>query len=427
MTVVVVLGIVLSPWLVLLLSSGFADSPGKLELTTYLNRIIFPYIFFISLSALAMGVLNSLGRFAAPAFGSVLLNLSIIASSFLTNFFPSPVIALSVGVVVGGVAQIAIQVPHLLSSGWRYHPSFNWRHPGVQKVLALMGPVLLGVGVYQINVIVGSVFASYMVDGAVTALDISDRVMELVLGGYAIAIATVILPLMSRQADAGQIDEMKQTLNFASRIVMFITIPSTVGLILLRVPIIQVLFEHGEFDGSDTELTAWPLLFYAVGLSALAMVKIIVPAFYSMQDTRTPVKIAAVAMVLNVAFNFIFFFLTPLQVGGPALATSLAGIFNALGLIAVFSRRQGSLDGASILSSLVRFVLASVVLGIVAVTLINRPGFYYDQSFVQQVWALFVTISASTVVYFTAAALMKCREIGELVDMFRRRRGEIGR
>ena len=254
------------------------------------------------------------------------------------------------------------------------------------------------------------------------ALDTSDRLMELVLGGYAIAIATVILPLLSRQAHAGQIDEMRQTLNFASRIVLFVTIPATVGLVLLRVPIIQFLFEHGEFDASDTVLTAWPLLFYALGLSALALGKIIIPAFYSMQDTKTPVKIAAISMLLNIIFNAAFF--SPLQVGGPALATSLAGVFNAVALMVVFSRRTGSLDAGSILSSLFRFTLASVALGIVALTLINRPGFYYDQTFGQQTVALAVTIGASAAVYFGVASLLKCREIGELLDVFSRRRGE---
>ena len=426
MAVVVVLGIVASPLLSWLLASGFRDAPGKLELTANLSRIIFPYIFLVSLSAVAMGILNSVGRFAAPAFASVLLNLSIIAFSFVTNLFPSPEVALSVGVVVGGVTQIAIQIPHLLSSGWRYRPSVNWQHPGVQKVLRLMGPVVLGVGVVQINVVVGSQFASWLAEGAVSALELSDRVMELVLGGYAIAIATVVLPLMSRQAHDGQMDQMTRTLNFASRIVLFITVPATVGLIVLRVPIIRVLFEHGEFEASDTALTAWPLLFFALGLSAFATVKIIVPAFYSMQDTRTPVKIAAVAMALNIVFNFVFFFFTPLQVGGPALATSLAGAFNAIALMVVFGRRQGSLEIESILSSLVRFALASVALGIVAATLINRPGFYYDQSFGQQALALAVTIGAAVAVYFTVAWALGCREIGELRDVFRKRQDEPG-
>ena len=422
MAVVVVLGIVLSPWLVFLLSAGFGDTPGKPELTAYLTRIIFPYIFFVSLAAVAMGILNSVDRFAAPAVAPVLLNLSIIGFSFLTGYFSSPEIALSVGVVVGGVAQVAIQIPHLLSSGWRFRPSLDWKHPGVQKVLKLMGPVLLGVGVFQINIIVGSEFASHMVEGAVMALDISDRVMELVLGGYAIAIATAILPLMSRQADAGQMDEMKRTLNFASRIVLFITIPAAVGLILLRRPIVQVLFEHGDFDAADTALTVWPLLFYALGLPALAMVKIIVPAFYSMQDTRTPVQIAAVAMVLNVVFNFLFF--GPLQVGGPALATSLAAVFNAVALMVIFSRREGALGARSILRSLVRFALASAVLGVVAYTLINRPGFYFDQLFARQVLALAISIAVAALAYFGVAALLGCREIGELRAVFARSRKE---
>jgi putative peptidoglycan lipid II flippase len=281
-----------------------------------------------------------------------------------------------------------------------------------------MGPVVLGTGVVQVNVVVGSLFASYLEEGAVSALNLSDRVMELVLGGYAIAIATVILPLMSRQAASRAIDEMKQTLNFASRLVLFITIPSTIGLVVLREPIIRVLFQHGEFGPDATRLTAWPLLFYAVGLSAFAMIKIVVPAFHSMQDTRTPVTVAFIAMILNVAFNFAFF--GPLQVGGPALATSLSAVFNALALLYLFVRRQGSIGGRSVFSSALRFGVASVLLGVAANVVIGFPGVYEGQEFPRQVLGLGIAIGAGTVVYFGTAFLLRCREIGELRRVFSR-------
>jgi putative peptidoglycan lipid II flippase len=420
MTVVVLLGVLLSPWIVRLLAFGFLDTPGKIELTSLLNRIIFPYILFISLSAVAMGMLNSFNRFAAPAFAPVLLNLCIIGFSFATDFFPEPEMALALGVVVGGVAQVLIQIPQLRRCGWRFRPRLDFAHSGVRRAGRLMAPVVLGVGVVQVNVVVDSLFASFLGDGAVTALHLSDRVMELVLGGYAIAIATVILPLMSRQAAEGRTDEMKSTLNFASRIILFITVPSTVGLVILRRPIIQVLFEHGEFGPASTELTAWPLIFFALGLSAFSMVKVIVPAFYSLEDTRTPVKVAYCAMFLNVVLNIAFFH--PLQVGGPALATSLSGFFNAMTLIYLFIKREGSFGVRSIVASLVRFCLAAVPLGFLASTLIHWPGFYFDQPLTQRVFALWATIGLSAVVYFVAVSLLRCREVGEVREIFLKRR-----
>ncbi len=417
LAVVVVIGVVFSEWLVPLLVAGFRDTPGKMELTAELNRIMFPYILLVSASAMAMGILNSLGRFAAPAFAPVLLNLAIIAFSYATGAFATPERALAVGVIVGGVAQIAVQVPQMLSGGWRFRPALDWRHPGVRKVLALMGPVAVGVGVVNVNVVVGTLFASVIGEGAVSWLHFSDRVMELVLGGYAIAIATVIVPMMSRQADARRMEEMKRTLNFAMRLVLFITVPATIGLIVLRVPIIQVLFERDEFDASDTSMTAYALLFYAIGLSAFALVKIVAPAFYSMQDTKTPVWIAFFAMLLNIVFNAVF--LGPLQVGGPALAASMAGVFNAIALVVVFRRREGALGIRAVGSSMIRFLAASAALGLAAHWLIHRPGFYFDEPFSQRAMALALTIGLATAVYFGVAALLGAREIGELRDVLR--------
>ncbi|HLH32487.1 MAG TPA: murein biosynthesis integral membrane protein MurJ [Terriglobia bacterium] len=408
---VTVVGIILSPLVVRLFAAGFGVTPGKLELTATLNRIMFPYIFLISLSALSMGILNSFHRFGAPAFAPVLLNLTMIAFSFMGSLFGDVPRTLAVGVVVGGMLQLAVQVPSLLKTGWKIRFRLNFHHPGVQRVLKLMVPVIFGVGIVQVNVLVDTQFASYLAEGSVTAIYIADRVMELVLGVYAVAVSTVILPLLSRQAALRQMDELKTTLNFATRLILFITFPATVGLILLRKEIIEVLFQHGDFTASSTALTAWALPFFAVGLSAFSMVKIIVPAFYALQDTRTPVKVAAIAMILNIGFNFLF--IQPLQNGGPALATSAAAGFNSLALLAIFYRRYGSFGVRRIAESVSKFAVGSLVLGAVAYGMIHWPGFYAGHM-TQKVIALGITIAAGASTYLAVAALLRMQELSEL-------------
>src|SRR5262245_55734409 len=360
LTAVTLAGILFSPLIVRLFASGFADTPGKLALTAVLNRIMFPYIFLISLSAFTMGILNSFHRFGAPALSPVVLNLTMIAFSFLGSLFGDVTRTLAVGVVAGGVLQLAVQIPALLKSGWKIQFKLDLNHPGVRRVAKLMVPVIFGVGIVQVNVLVDTQFASYLAEGSVTAIYYADRVMEFVLGGYAVAISTVILPLLSRQAALRQIDELKTTLNFATRIILFITFPATSGLILLRREIIEVLFQHGDFDAASTALTAWALPFFALGLSAFAMVKIIVPAFYALEDTRTPVKVAFIAMLLNIALNAAF--IRSLQNGGPALATSLSAFFNSLALLMIFCRRYGSFGVRDVAKSTAKFLGASIAL-----------------------------------------------------------------
>src|SRR5215475_1049256 len=391
LTAVTLTGILLSPLLVRLFASGFGDTPGKLELTATLNRIMFPYMFLIGLSALAMGILNSFHRFGAPAFAPIVLNLTMIVFSFLGSLFGDVTKTLAVGVVAGGVFQLAIQTPALLEIGWKIRLKLDFRHPGVRRVAKLMVPVVFGVGIVQINVLVDTQFASYLEEGSVTAIYYADRVMELVLGGYAVAVSTVILPLLSRQAALREMDELKTTLNFATRLILFITFPATVGLILLRHEIIEVLFQHGDFDAASTALTACALPFFALGLSAFSMVKIIVPAFYALQDTRTPVKIAFIAMLLNILLNVIF--IRPLRNGGPALATSLAAFFNSLSLLIIFCRRYGTIGLRSIAASVAKFAAGSAALGAVAYLMIHWPGFYGGRMS-QKILALGLTIIA---------------------------------
>lgn len=410
LTVIMVAGILLSPLVVRLFAQGFGDTPGKLELTAALNRIMFPYIFLISLSALSMGILNSFHRFGAPAFAPVILNLTMIGFSFLGGLFGDVTRTLAVGVVVGGTLQVAIQIPALLRLGWRIRFRLDFNHPGVQQVVRLMVPVIFGVGIVQVNVLVGTQFASYLTEGSVTALYIADRVMEFVLGVYAVAVSTVILPLLSRQAALRQMDELKNTLNFATRLILFITFPATVGLILLRREIIEVLFQHGDFNAASTALTAWALPFFALGLSAFSMVKVIVPAFYALQDTRTPVKIAFLAMLLNIGLNFLF--IRPLQDGGPAMATSVSAFFSSIALLFIFYRRYGSFGVRGIVESVSKFMVASAALAVVAYRIIHWPGLYAG-GMSQKIFALGIAIAAGAGAYFGTAALLKTREVME--------------
>jgi putative peptidoglycan lipid II flippase len=418
---VTIAGILLSPQIVRLFASGFGSTPGKLDLTATLNRIMFPYIFLISLSALSMGILNSFHRFAAPAFAPIVLNLTMIAFSFMGGLFGDITRTLAVGVVAGGVLQLAIQLPALLKTGWQIRLRMDFNHPGVQRVMKLIVPVIFGVGIVQINVLVDTQFASYLSEGSVTAIHIADRVMELVLGVYAVAISTVVLPLLSRQAALRQMQELKTTLNFATRLILFITIPATVGLILLRHEIIEVLFQHGEFNAASTALTAWPLPFFALGLSAFSMVKVIVPAFYALQDTRTPVKIAFIAMFLNIGLNFLF--IGPLQNGGPALATSASALFNSAALLVIFYRRYGAFGIGEIARSVVKFAVASAALGIVAYVVIHWPGLYAGR-LSQKIAALGLAITLAGASYFAVAYLLRSQELSELRLVGRARTAE---
>jgi putative peptidoglycan lipid II flippase len=418
LVVITILGIAFASNIIPLIAKGF-DSPDKLEAAASLTRIMFPYLALVSLSALAMGVLNSFHKFAAPAFAPVLLNLSVIGFSFFAGFFSEPAVALAIGVVVGGVLQLLIQIPSLWNAGWTFRWLWDLSHPGVRRVAKLMGPLVFGVGIVNINVLVGIWFASDMSTGAIASIQFADRIMELVLGGYAIALATAILPLLSRQAAEQRMDEMRTSLNFAVRVILFVTLPATVGLILLRVPIIEVLFEHGEFNAESTRLTEWPLMFFSIGLSAFALMKIIVPAFYALHDTRTPVLIAFAAMMLNIALNFVFFDL--LSNGAPPLATTVSAAFSTVVLIGIFWRRHGSLGVNSIVKSVSKFAVASVVMGVVCYAATWLPGFYAGSLF-QRTLALAITILAAVGTYFGVAYLLRARELTEMGGVLSRRR-----
>ena len=279
--VAAVCGVMLSPWIVRLIAPGF--STDKLALTITLTRLMFPYIFFIGLVALCMGILNVLGHFAAPAFAPVLLNLAIIGSAlFISPFLLQPVMGLAVGVLLGGFLQLALQLPVLIKKRFYFWQASRWIHPGLKRVGTLIPPVIIGGAVYQINILVGTLLASLLEQGSVTYLYFADRLVQFPLGIFAIATATAVLPSLSRQAAAGDIDKLKDTFDHTLKLVFFITIPASVGLIVLREPIVALLFKRGEFDVRATLLTAQALLYYSMGLWAFSAVRIVAAVFFAL-------------------------------------------------------------------------------------------------------------------------------------------------
>jgi putative peptidoglycan lipid II flippase len=426
--VITILGMVFSPIVVHLFSGENVARDQAVDL----NRIIFPYLFFISLAALAMGILNCFHIFGLPAATPVLLNVATIIFSvgIVWRHFKDPATSLAVGVLVGGVLQFLIQVPSLVRKGMDFKFGISFSHPAIRDVARLMIPRLFGIGIGQINLLVDTRFAtaSRMPHGSLAALYVADRVMELVLGGYAIAVATAILPMMSHQAAARDYDSLKKTLSFSVRIVAFITIPAALGLMILREPIIRVLFQHGQFVAESTRLTARALLYYAVGLPALASVKLIVPAFYSTRDTKTPVIIASISLVLNVVLNIVFleFFFKRVQNGGPALATALATFFDFFALFIIFRIRYGPMGTLDIFRSFGKISLCAGIMGVACWFGNYYTVFTIHSRFLVQLLVFSGLIVGATVIYLLLAWLFRCHEIEEVYGIATRPRGGAG-
>jgi putative peptidoglycan lipid II flippase len=361
LVIVTICGILLSPWIVRFIAPGFGAD--KLELTITLTRLMFPYIFFIGLVALCMGILNVLGHFAAPALAPVILNLSIIGAVLIISpGLSTPVVGLALGVLIGGVLQLFAQLPVLIRKGFRFRKKAKLFHPGLKQVFVLIPPVILGGAVYQVNIVIGTLLGSLLAEGSITYLYFADRLVQFPLGVFAIAAATAVLPSLSRQAANREFNALRDTFGYALRLVFFITVPAMVGLIVLREPIVALLFQRGQFDAEATRLTAQALLYYSIGLWAFSAVRIVTATFFAMQDTRTPVKMAVISIGVNIILGMIL--MRPLSHSGLALATSIASIMNLGLLIRALRTKLGSLGWRNIARSFGRTLLCSIGMGI---------------------------------------------------------------
>nr|WP_279386524.1 murein biosynthesis integral membrane protein MurJ [Motiliproteus coralliicola] len=318
-----------APFLAMLFAPGFyLNDAAKYQLTVEMLRLTFPYLLLISLTAFGGAILNSYDRFAVPAFTPVLLNLSLIGSVYwLQPWLETPVMALAWGVLIAGVSQLLLQLPFLLRIGLMPNPKLGFRHEGVRKIIKLMVPAMFGVSVSQINLLLDTVLASLLQTGSVSWLYFSDRLVELPLGVFGIAIATVILPNLSRKHAEKSGEAFAAMLDWAIRMVLLIGLPAALALWLLAEPLLITLFQYGAMTPGDVTQAAMSLRAYSLGLLAFMLIKVLAPGYFSRQDTKTPVKIGIWAMVANMAFNLAL--IVPLAHVGLALATSLSAFLNA--------------------------------------------------------------------------------------------------
>ncbi len=422
-TLITVVGVLAAPWIVWVLAPGFHDEPYKLAMTTLLTRIMFPYLLFISLAALAMGILNSLRAFAAPAFSPVFFNIFIIGCALiLSPTLPEPIVGVAIGVVAGGAAQFAMQLPGLslrgMLFGWRFQP----RHPGVRRVGALMVPSLVGLSATQVNITISTIMASFFAGGP-TYLFYGMRLIQFPLGIFGVALATAILPTMSAQAARGSLEELRATLGFGLRMILFIILPAMLGLILLRVPIVHLFFEHGVFSAAATVATAAAVLCYAVGLWAFAGVRIIAAAFYSLQDTTTPALAAVATVVTNLVMSLLL--MGPLRHAGLALATAVAAMVNVGILVFVLNRRLGGVDWSSIGRSAVRALVAVVPVVLACLWVAGMEVWTREGEWMAKAVMLTVGIGLSVTGYVGAHALMRSDELEVLWGMVSRKIGRV--
>jgi putative peptidoglycan lipid II flippase len=424
LSVLTVLGIIFSPILIRIIAPGWVGIPEKFQLTVTLNQIIFPYIFFMGLFALCMGVLNSLRHFFAPAFAPIFLNVSIIVSVFLFyHVFERPVMALAVGVIAGGVFQFLFQMPFLLKKRISFRFNFNFRHPAIKRIGLLMIPGLIGTAVYQLNVFIDTIFASFLPGGSVSYLWYADRLLEFPLGIFAFAIGMAALPSFSALVSQGKMEELKETLSFTFRLVSFISIPAMVGLIALKTPIINICFQWGRFDYFATKMTARALLCYAVGLWAIAGARAVVPAFYSLQDTRTPLKIALICLGANVILNSILIF--PLKHAGLALATSLSSILNLVLLSRKLNMKLGGMEVKKNIYVLLRILLCSLPMGLVAYLICSLRNWTNPGNAIEKVFLLGLGIVIGLGVYLVCSYWMKNEELLFLLKIIKKKAGRL--
>ncbi len=420
LTILAVIGILFAGPLVSLMSPGFKADPNKFALTVSLTRWMFPYMIFIGLMAIAMGVLNSLRHFLAPALSPVLFNLSIIASVLLLSpSFSLPVYALAVGVLIGGLLQFALQIPFFYSRGMLPELRFKFKDPAIGRIFKLMGPASFGVGVYQLNIFVTLWFASRLVEGSVSYLYYSGRLMELPMGVFGVAIATALLPSLSTHVVKGEWREFRSSFSFVVRTLNFLMIPSAVGLFILSYPIVELLFARGQFGSGAATSSSIALCYYTIGLVPISMSRVLSSVFYSLKDTVVPLYAAIASFVVNVALCILL--VGPLSYGGLALATSISGIVNVVILCFILKKRLGSFGGRAIIASALRSISAAALMGAVLAVLVHFSGF---ETMGQVMKALFVAgaLIVGILVYLGLSKLFKAEELTFLRSFIRRRK-----
>jgi putative peptidoglycan lipid II flippase len=421
-----VAGMVFSSQLVNVIAPGF--DPQKAALTAQLTRIMFPFIVMVSMAALVMGMLNAKSVFGMPAMASSFFNIGSIVGGVTLgawidpSFGPRALVGLAIGTLLGGALQFAVQLPPLSQLGYRYAPDFRWRDQGVSAILRLMGPSVIAASTTQFNVLVNSMFASTLGDGPIFWLAIAFRLMQLPLGLFGVALGTVTLPLLSRLVVAGQMTGFRAELARAMRLMFLLTVPSSIGLMMLAEPIISVLYQHGKFDAYEAAQAGGALRFYAIGLAGYAALKVLVNAFYALDRRKTPMLVSFLAVALNLLFNWIFTFQLHWGHLGLAFSTGCVATCNFLVLYVLMYRQLSGLELPRMLIMLGKTTIAGAALaGVCAASTHWLLSDWATQAFLPKTGALLGTVTVAGLVFFGVGAALRIEEVNELSGAVRRR------
>ena len=426
LSAVTIVGVVSAHWLVAVMAPGF--DPEKAALTITLAQVMYPFILLVSLAALVMGMLNAKNVFGIPAMASSFFNLgSIIVGVLLgwwldSSFGPKAMMGLAIGTLIGGSLQFLVQLPALRRIGYVFHLDFQWRDPGVKQILRLMGPSVIAAATTQVNVLINSVFASDLGDGPTFWLSAAFRLMQLPLGLFGVALGTVALPLLARMAATGNMGTFRTELAHGMRLGFLLTIPSTIGLIMLAEPIMSLLYQHGRYTSHDAAEAAGALRYYALGLSGYAALKVLVNAFYAVDRRKTPMVVSLVAVALNLALNWFFTFHLGWGHRGLAFSTSCIATSNFLLLYVLMRGHLGRLESASMLRMLAKLVVPSLVLA--AVCWGGLQLFFTDwptQGLLPKLGGLAVVICVGAAAFFFCAMALGIPELREISHAVKRR------
>ena len=423
--VIVLLGIFNAPWIVDMVAGGFRDEPGKSELTVLLTRIMLPFLLLVALAAVAMGMLNCHGKFFIPALAPAVFNLgSILAALSLYWLLPAygidPVVGMAIGVIIGGALQAVVQLPSLLKLGFRYGPGVSFHHPGLKKILLLLGPGTLGLAATQVNLLVNTLLASHQQQGAITWLTMAFRVMYLPIGIFGVAIASAALPTLSAHATHQRRGQLRDTLSSSLRLSLFFNVPASLGLICLSHPVVSLIYERGEFTAADTLETGWVLIYYAPGLAAYSAIKLMAPAFYALDKPRIPVLISAATLALSITANVLLIDSMGYRV--LALVTSLAALLNAFLLYYWLQKTAGPLQTAEMVATFLKVLGASLVMAISTFHLHQwMAEVFLPVAVAGKALILALSVAAGVLIYALGCRLIGVPELDQALDSIRRR------
>ncbi len=418
--IICVLGVIFAPAIITAIAPGFLSDPEKFSNTVLLTRIMLPFLLFISLAALTMGALNTRGVFFIPALAPALLNIvTIISVLTLSMHFTNPIISVAIGVTAGGFVQFLFQVPSFFKHGYslgsrvKGQGSSFW-HPGLKRIGLLIIPSTAGLATAQINIFVSTILASYLVEGSITYLYYSMRLIQFPIGIFGVAMGMAVLPALSEHSVKGEMEKVKEDFSFALRLLFFIAVPAMIGLIALKVPIVSTLFQRGEFGYAATIGTSDALMFYSLGIWAIVGVRVITATFYSMQDTKTPVKVAAAAMIINIIMSLLL--MGPLKHSGLAFANSIASGCNFIVLFYFLRKKLGGVGTGRIAGSFAKTLFASAVMGVAGWVVVDSGLWAKSGHDIEKALYLGAAMTLCGGIYALVSHLLKSEEMGYIIN-----------